>query len=199
MWTMGCVSCNRGGLKEGVKVSIGLKRGTVTVSPHKTEWDKAAQEMIYKLKRILKDDIVDVQHIGSTSIKNICAKPIIDIVVGVNSFDRMMVHNKELMANGIVYRRQDHPGQHLYVCGDETNEMQTHFIHVVLWGQKAWDDYINMRDYLNAHEETAKEYSDLKERLASEYPEDRMAYTSGKSALIETILQSAMEWRNMKK
>ncbi len=132
---------------------------------------------------------------GSTSIRNICAKPIIDIVVGVDSFDRMMRHNDELMANGIVYRREDHPGQHLYVCGDIENNIQTHYIHVVIWGQKAWNGYINMRDYLNAHEGKAKEYSDLRERLAEEYPKDRNAYTNGKSTLIGSILRSAEEWR----
>ena len=108
-------------------MSIGLKRGIVTVQPHRMEWDIAAQEIISKLKNILKDDVVDVQHIGSTSIKSICAKPIIDIVVGVNGFDRMIVHNEELLAN--------------------------------------------------------------------EYPEDRKSYTTGKSALIESILRSAEEWR----
>lgn len=176
-------------------MSIGLKRGTVAVEPHRIEWDIAAQEVINKLKDILKDDVVDLQHIGSTSIKNICAKPIIDIVVGVSSFDRMAVHNEELMANGIVYRRQDHPGQHLYACFDADNDIQTHFIHVVIYGEKQWKDYLNMRDYLNAHKDKAKEYSDLKEWLAKTYPEDRQAYTNGKSEFIETILQSAEEWR----
>ena len=52
-----------------------------------------------------------------------------------------------------------------------------------------------MRDYLNAHEEKAKEYSDLKECLAKAYSTDRNAYTEGKSALIEEILRSAEEWR----
>ncbi len=61
---------------------IGLKRGTVSVQPHEYEWEIAAEQIINKLKGILRDDVIDVQHIGSTSIKNICAKPIIDIVVG---------------------------------------------------------------------------------------------------------------------
>ena len=52
-----------------------------------------------------------------------------------------------------------------------------------------------MRDYLNTHEEDAKEYADLKERLAKAYPKERIAYTDGKSALIERILQMADEWR----
>ena len=52
-----------------------------------------------------------------------------------------------------------------------------------------------MRDYLNVHEDRAKEYSELKERLAKEYPEDRAAYTNGKAMLIEDILRCAEEWR----
>ena len=60
-------------------------------------------------------------------------------------------------------------------------------------GKKACNDYVNMRDYLNTHEEKAKEYSDLKERLANKYSEDRQSYTKGKSVLIESILRSAEE------
>ena len=77
-------------------MQIGLKRGTVAVEPHRIEWETAAQEIINKLKNILKDDIIDAQHIGSTSIKNICAKPIVDIAVGVSSFDKIIKHNEDL-------------------------------------------------------------------------------------------------------
>ena len=101
-----------------------------------------------------------------------------------------------MKASDIVYRRQDHPGQHLYVCYDTENDIQTHFIHVVIYGEKQWNNYLNMRDYLDAHKDKAKEYSDLKERLAKMFPQDRQAYTNGKSLLIENILQSAQEWRN---
>lgn len=175
-------------------MSIGLRIGTVAVEPHSASWEIAAQEIIDKLKDVLNDDIIDVQHIGSTSIKSICAKPIVDIVVGVSDFNKIMKHNEELMRNGIVYRREDHPGQHLYVCGDLENNIQTHYIHVVVWGSDAWNNYINIRDYLNAHEDEAKKYSDLKERLAEEYSDDRVAYTNSKSKHIERILQLAEEW-----
>lgn len=176
-------------------MSIGLKIGTVAVEPHSIEWETSAQELIDKLNNILKDDIIDAQHIGSTSIKSICAKPIIDIVVGVSSFDKIMQHNEELKRNGIVYRREDHPEQHLYVCGDLDNNIQTHYIHVVIWGEKEWSNYVNLRDYLNAHEDEAKKYSDLKKQVAKEYPEDRVGYTNSKSAFIEMILCKADGWR----
>ena len=176
-------------------MSIGLKKGTVAVESHRVEWEMSAQEIIEVLNEVLKNDIVDAQHIGSTAIKSICAKPIVDIVVGVSSFDKIMQHNYALREKGIIYRKENIPGQHLYVCGDLENGIQTHYIHVVIWGQEAWNNYINMRDYLNAHEDRAKEYSELKERLAKMYPEDRIAYINGKSALIEDILRCAEEWR----
>ena len=177
-------------------MSVGLKRGTVAIEPHKVEWEIAAQKTINTLKEVLKEDIIDAQHIGSTSIKSICAKPIVDIVVGVSSFDKIMKHNDALNAKGIIYRMEDHPNQHLYICGDLENDIHTHYIHVVIWEEKNWNNYLNMRDYLNAHEDRAKEYSELKERLVKEYPEDRAAYTNGKAALIEDILRCAEEWRN---
>jgi len=174
---------------------VGLKRGTVVVETHKVEWEIAAQEIISILKQVLKEDIIDIQHIGSTSIKSICAKPIIDIVVGVSSFDKIMKYNDILSENGIIYRGEDHPNQHLYVCGDLENDIHTHYIHVVIWGKELWNNYLNMRDYLNSHEDRAKEYLELKTRLAKEYSEDRTTYTNGKAALIEDILQCAKEWR----
>ncbi len=176
-------------------MSLGLKRGTVVVEPHKVEWEIAAQDIISVLKQALKDDIIDVQHIGSTSIKSVCAKPIVDIVVGVSGFDKIMKHNDVLNGKGIIYRGEDHPNQHLYVCGDLEKDIHTHYIHVVIWGQEFWNNYLNMRDYLNAHGDSAKEYSELKERLAKEYSEDRTLYTNGKAAFIEDILQCAEEWR----
>lgn len=176
-------------------MSIGLKRGTVTVEPHKIEWEISAQKTISILKEILKENIIDAQHIGSTSIKNICAKPIVDIVVGVSSFDKIMKHNNTLSKNAIIYRGEDHPNQHLYICGNLDNNIHTHYIHVVIWREKYWNDYLNMRDYLNEHKDKAEEYSELKEQLAKQYPEDRIAYTNGKSELVENILQCAEEWR----
>lgn len=176
-------------------MSIGLKRGEVSIENHQIEWEFSAKNTIDILKNTLNNDIVDAKHIGSTSIKSICAKPIIDIVVGVKNFKDILKHNDELSKLGIIYRRQDHPNQQLYVCGDLQNNIQTHFIHVVIFNSKEWHDYINMRDYLNANEEKANEYSDLKIKLADEYPNDRIAYTKGKSKLIEEILKSASMWR----
>ncbi|WP_299119349.1 GrpB family protein, partial [uncultured Eubacterium sp.] len=74
-------------------MSLGLKRGTMQLEPHDKQWDEAAIQTIRKLKSILCDDDIDIQHIGSTAIPAIKAKPVIDIVVGVTDFERIMLHN----------------------------------------------------------------------------------------------------------
>lgn len=76
-----------------ITVSIGLQRGAVAVEAHKAEWEAAAKKTIELLKSILKNDAVDIRHVGSTAVKSICAKPIIDIAVGVRSFDDIFTHN----------------------------------------------------------------------------------------------------------
>ena len=172
----------------------GLKRGTVAVELHDPEWERVAKATIEKLKRLLGSVALDIQHIGSTAIKNIVAKPIIDIVVGVWDFDGILKLNPVLEENGFIFRGQDVPNQYLYVCGDA--DSRTHHIHVVLCYSIYWNNYVNMRDYLNSHEEDAREYSELKKRLAAEYPEDRNTYTEKKSALINEILKKAAAWRN---
>lgn len=175
-------------------MSLGLQRGYVSLESHSIEWETSALVMIETLKNNLKNVLVDAQHVGSTSIKSIPAKPIIDIVVGVSDFEKLMNCNDILLEHGIVYRGQDQPDQHLYVCGDFQREIRTHHIHAVIYGGKAWTDYLNMRDYLNTHEDEAMEYSRLKEELANQYPNDREAYTNGKHDFIVNILKKAEEW-----
>jgi len=177
-------------------MSIGLKKDTVRLEEHQKEWDIEGEKTCQKIRDILGDDIVDVQHVGSTSIRCICAKPIIDIAVAVRSFQDIMKHNEELSANGIVYRKEDVPGQHLYRSGDLDNDIVTHFIHVVIYDSDAWHNYINFRDYMNAHEEDAKSYERLKIELCSKYPDDRDSYVKGKHELINILLDKANRWRN---
>ena len=99
-------------------MKLGLCRGKVVVEPHDSEWEINAQQTITMLKKILGTLILDAQHIGSTSIRSICAKPIIDIVVGVSSFHVLPEMIQLLENNGFIYRGQDQPDQYLFICGD---------------------------------------------------------------------------------
>ncbi|MGB4091978.1 MAG: GrpB family protein [Ruminococcus flavefaciens] len=77
-------------------MSIGLFRGTVILEPHSIEWEANAQQTIAGLKAILGETITDAQHIGSTSIREICAKPIIDIAVGADDTEAVLSMNDKL-------------------------------------------------------------------------------------------------------
>ena len=174
-------------------MKLGLRRGTVAVVPHDSEWETAAEQTIATLKKLLGALIIDAQHVGSTSIKGICAKPIIDIVVGVSDTGVIPEMVRCLEGNGFVFRGQDHPQQYLFVCGD--NDVRTHHVHVVIYGSDEWNNYLNMRDYLNSHSEDAAAYSALKEALADQYSEDRETYTAMKNDMIKDILAKAADWR----
>ena len=171
-------------------MSLGLKRGTVQLEPHDKLWDEIAVQTIKTLKSILGDDAIDIQHIGSTAIPAIKAKPIIDIAVGVTDFDRIMSHNEQLQKKGIFYRGSDVEHQLLYVMGDMEGDTRTHHIHVVKWNGTEWKNYIHFRDYLNANGNVALQYQKLKEELESKYADDRVAYTNGKQDMIDIILNN---------
>ena len=171
-------------------MSLGLKRGTVKREPHDKQGNEIAVQTIKILKSILGDDAVDIQHIGSTAISVIKAKPIIDIVVGVTDFERIKLHNEQLENEGIFYCGSDVEHQVLYVMGDMEKEIRTHHIHVVKWNETEWKNYIHFRDYLNANENMALQYQKLKEELESKYADNRIAYTNGKQDMIDIILDN---------
>lgn len=168
---------------------LGLKRGTVELIPHQTVWEEEATKTILLLKSILNDVAIDIQHVGSTAIKNICAKPIIDIAVGVRSLSSIKPYIGLLEKEGIIFRKEDVERQLLFVIGDFEKDIRTHHIHFVELGSVEWNNYVNFRDYLNAFPEYAKEYEDLKKNLASSFFDDRGSYTAGKEEFIKRILE----------
>jgi len=173
---------------------LGLKQGTVELCDHDQAWEQNAAQTIEKLKGIFGNVASDIQHVGSTSIVSIKAKPIIDIAVAVRDFDDVIELIPMLEQSGFMYRQHDVAGDMLFVCGNKNTDIRTHHIHVVRSGSKEWHNYINFRNYLNARPEVAKKYEALKLRLMSEYKNDRPAYTEGKAEFITHVLRKAQVW-----
>ena len=167
---------------------IGLQRGIVRLHSHHPDW----KNIFIKEKRLIDhavgDFVLDIQHIGSTSIPGILAKPIIDIGIAVNDFDGAMVCVEPLENIGYWYRGEHGvPGRRYFTKG---TEIITDFhLHMHEIESKDWDEHIAFRDYLIEHQEKAMEYSELKKRLAMEYEKDREKYLSEKSKFIKKILE----------
>ena len=182
------------------KTMIGLRRGTVKLYDHEKEWETEASNTISRLKQILGHVAKDIQHVGSTSIVGIKAKPIIDIALAVDDFKDILGFEKELRDAGFYYRPHAQPeiqNQLLFACGnfyEGTGDLQTHFIHVVLTNSMDWINYINFRDYLNSTPSAAREYENLKVSLALQAPADhgREIYLRGKRDFIVHTLRKAL-------
>ena len=167
---------------------LGLERGKTELVPHDNEWEFEAKKTIRILQKLI-PEARDIQHVGSTAIKSIYAKPIVDIAVALDDVQSVTSHIDELAVCGIIYRESDVPEQILFIIGE--GNIRTHHIHIVKWRGKAWDNYIMFRDYMNSHPEKAAEYEKLKKQLASSFPDDRRAYTEGKAEYIEKIITEA--------
>lgn len=176
-------------------MSIGMKRGIVYLENHNPEWKRIAHRTINTLYDILGKDADDIQHIGSTAIQSIKAKPIIDIAVGVSDYEAILRKNTDLERQNIIFRFDERPEQLLYVMGDFIKDTRTHHIHVVRMHSAEWVNYVNFRDYLNADEYAAKEYERCKIGLAQRFSNDRSTYGNEKTKTIAKLLQEAAVWR----
>jgi GrpB-like predicted nucleotidyltransferase (UPF0157 family) len=137
-----------------------------------------------------------IEHVGSTSVPNLAAKPTIDICIGVNSFDyasNIILSLKQIDYHYIQEYEAFIPERRYLQKLDEIGNHLFH-IHIVIFGDKLWNEYLRFRNYLIAHPEDAKAYSELKRSLQSRFPHDRKAYTEGKSDFILHLQQKASVW-----
>jgi GrpB-like predicted nucleotidyltransferase (UPF0157 family)/nitroreductase len=182
---------------------LGLKHGAVILVDHDPAWETNAAETIRRLWDIFGSEAEDIKHVGSTSIRHIKAKPIIDIAVAVYDFDRVSALIPSLKSNGFFYRgwEGENDKQMVFKCGElvpgETDmRTVTHYVHVGLSQHGYIKKYINYRDYMNAFPAAAYEYEALKIQLANEVNAggDFLCYHPGKGEFITRMIQTANDW-----
>lgn len=171
---------------------IGLKRGTVELHQHDPQWEILAAETIRTLRGIFGDVACDIRHVGSTSIRHIKAKPILDIAVAVRDFESVQPLIPKMREHGFHRKDIGHDTEIFFSAGDFENDIRTHHIHIVLHDSMEWIHYLNFSDYLNANPDIAKEYEALKLRLSTEFADNREAYTNGKTEFINYTLRKAL-------
>jgi GrpB-like predicted nucleotidyltransferase (UPF0157 family) len=170
---------------------LGLERGTVKLFAHEHAWDDHGARYCARISAALGDLALAVEHVGSTSVSGLCAKPIIDVAVGVQSFDAGIIAKMEQA--GFLHR-PSHDDAHNMLFVDGEGEMRRAHIHVVIHMGMEWRNYVNFRDYLRTFEDVRQEYGVLKQSLAEQYANDRVAYTDAKADFISYHLRKAMVW-----
>jgi len=168
---------------------LGLERGLVKLEPYNNKWSKLFDEERELLSSQLKELIIVIEHVGSTSIEGLFAKPIIDIAIGVSSLDVIIELKEKVKALGYVEVPVSIDGKHVFARYKE--KKITHFLHVMIYNQNLWIDQISFRDYLRSDLDAKIEYIKIKEKLANKYPNDVISYTNEKKKFVDHILKKA--------
>lgn len=169
---------------------IGLSRGIVKLAPYTNQWKDEFNKEKNLLSSVVGDYVLAIEHVGSTSIKGLDSKPIIDIAMGVKSLN--VVNNFRELLESIDYNYRGNggiEGRVLFAEGSE--ELRTHYLHVEVINSNMWKNHIYFRDYLRLHSDYVNEYSKLKNELALKFADDRSAYTKEKDKFISMVLEKA--------
>jgi len=167
---------------------FGLPKRTVKLEPHSERWRQLFDEEAARIRAAIGEVVATIEHIGSTSIGGIAAKPIIDIAVGVEKIADGARCVRPLENIGYEYRGEHGiAGRFYFVKG----EPRSHHLHVLEMDSDFWRSHLLFRDYLRENKAIAEEYENLKKELAKRYAENREAYTNGKAGFIENVLKIA--------
>jgi GrpB-like predicted nucleotidyltransferase (UPF0157 family) len=162
------------------------------VVPYDPDWPERFEEEAERVRETLGQVVSEIEHIGSTAVPGVSAKPTIDIAVGVSQLNDVDTEAITAMEElGYVYRGEAGvPGRHYFRKG-ATYPRDFH-VSIIEWRGPLWEDYLLLRDYLRAHSEEAAAYVDAKREAerAIESP-DPIAYWEHKRAFVEELLARA--------
>jgi GrpB-like predicted nucleotidyltransferase (UPF0157 family) len=167
---------------------IGLRRGTVDVVPYALDWGPAFQNEALLLRKALGPDVLAIEHIGSTAIEGMPAKPIIDLMVAVGDLSTSKQLIPLLADVGYDYRPNDCvPDRHFFAKGEHGE--RTHHLSLAEADSTFWQRQVAFRDYMRSDPQAAAAYADLKMELSSKYSKDRNAYIDAKEPFVLGILR----------
>lgn len=160
--------------------------------PHRSEWGELFEEEAARLRAALGDGILRVEHVGSTAVEGMEAKPLIDMMAAVESLEEARGLVPVLEGMGYEHRGDGGGVRGRIFLAKGPRSRRTHHLSLAEPTSEHWRRSLLFRDYLRAHPKAAEEYRDLKRELArSRYPEDRESYTAGKNRFIEWAIESA--------
>ncbi|WP_423190501.1 GrpB family protein [Alkalibacterium sp. f15] len=169
---------------------LGLKRNEVRLLPHDQAWKNAFEEVKESLLKHTSLKEYQIEHVGSTAIKEVKAKPIIDILVGIESIDDdISLLEKDLRTCDFYRLRVERPNEIVFAkFTDESFESKTHYIHLTKYRERIWNDLIYFRNHLNTNEAARKEYEQIKLEFVRRKREGIKEYTDLKEAFVTKVL-----------
>lgn len=165
----------------------------IIVTEYDKNWVTLFEAEAEKIREVFQDELVDIHHIGSTSVPNLKAKPIIDMMPVVKEIARVDLHNEAMIKLGYEPLGEfGIRGRRYFRKGGEN---RTHHIHMFqVDNLLAIERHLAVRDYLRLNKEIANEYGELKAKLAKQFPLDNEGYCDGKDDFVQNLEQRALAW-----
>ena len=165
----------------------------VHVVPYDPRWPALFEIERARIEAVVGEFVEAIEHIGSTAVPGLDAKPVVDLMVGVRSLrdaDRCI---GPLEGIGYSYWSEDPRAYRRFFVrfANAQRTARTHNLHIVETTHGFWERHLLFRDHLRTHPETAREYARLKHELAFRFRHDREAYTEAKTSFVEAVLESA--------
>ena len=164
-------------------------REPIRLVPYDTAWASSFAAEQQRLLSLFPLELRAVEHIGSTAIPGMPAKPIVDMLAGVDSMAVADALFEQVLRHGYTTSRAFNemlPDRRWFMRS--ANGHRTHHLHVVVFGSPAWHKHLRFRDRLRSNAALAQSYALLKAELAARFEHDREAYTDAKSEFVASVL-----------
>jgi GrpB-like predicted nucleotidyltransferase (UPF0157 family) len=169
--------------------------GAISISDYDPAWPEMFEQERERLQSVLGTPILTIEHMGSTAVPGLAAKPIIDLLVGVRQLTEVRSHCiEQLQALDYTYIPQYEswlPDELFFRKG--VPGPWTHHVHVMELSNPRWEAFLSFRDYLRAHPDAASEYGDLKKSLAVAFKDDIVGYRNAKHDFVVAALRKRRE------
>lgn len=169
---------------------------TFVVSPYSAEWPDVFHGIREEMLGVFSPLVVAVEHIGSTSVPGLAAKPVIDVLLGAQSLADIESRIGPLDGLGYAYvskYEREIPMRRYFVKSSATS-LRVH-VHGVALGSRIWREHLAFRDALRGDADLRAQYETLKLRLAEEFADDKSAYTDAKGPFIRSVIAAVDESR----
>jgi Uncharacterized conserved protein len=164
----------------------------INIHSYSSDWPSHFDRVKVDLLAIFFDRHVQIEHIGSTSVPGLAAKPIIDVLLGADSLPVIELKTPKLQARGYQYIARyetDLPMRRYFFKPEEPGLLRVN-LHAVVLRSTFWLEHIAFRDALRSSASVLADYSSLKSELAARHPDDMPAYTAAKTPFIRSTLTS---------
>jgi GrpB-like predicted nucleotidyltransferase (UPF0157 family) len=160
----------------------------VLIMPYDRLWPLEFEAEAARVERACDELPIRLEHVGSTAVPGLAAKPVIDILAGVPSRALRAPYIASLVQLGY-----EHKGNYGIRGRDyfRRGSPRSHHVHMVSWSSAFWRDQLLFRDYLRAHDDVAREYAALKRELAVTFADDGRQYSDEKGPFIASVLRRA--------